>query len=63
MRLHIDEGPFHLGTVARLPHLVIVGNRFHNVPTTGILGPWAIVQPATTYPEQCYIQDRAEDSR
>ena len=63
VRIHIDEGPFHLGTVARLPHLVIVGNRFHNVPTTGILGPWAIVQPATTYPEQCYIQDRAEDSR
>jgi peptide/nickel transport system substrate-binding protein len=60
VRIHIGEGPFHLGTCARLPHLVIVSNRFHNVSREGILGPWAIVQPATTYPEQCFIQEDAE---
>lgn len=59
VRIHIDEGPFHLGTVGRRPQLVLVGNSFHNVPTDGILGPWAIAQPATTYPEQYFIQEAA----
>lgn len=56
VRIHIDEGPFHLGTAARSPSLIIVGNHFHNVPDDGILGPWAIVTPATSYPEQCFIE-------
>ncbi|MFP4055695.1 MAG: ABC transporter substrate-binding protein [Candidatus Brocadiia bacterium] len=60
VRIHIDEGPFCLGTVARLPHLVIVSNRMHNVPRTGILGPWAIAQPATSYPEQVFIREGGE---
>jgi len=59
VRIHIEEGPFHLGTVARLPHLVIVSNRFHNVPRTGILGPWAVSQPAASFPEQCFIREDA----
>jgi len=57
VRIHIEEGPFHLGTAARSPSLVIVANHFHNVPNDGILGPWAIVTPATSYPEQCFIQE------
>jgi peptide/nickel transport system substrate-binding protein len=57
VRIHIEEGPFHLGTAARSPSIVIVANHFHNVPRTGILGPWAIATPATSYPEQYYIQE------
>jgi peptide/nickel transport system substrate-binding protein len=57
IRIHINEGPFVLGTVAREPALVIASNRFHNVAKTGILGPWAIVSPATSFPEQCFIRD------
>jgi peptide/nickel transport system substrate-binding protein len=57
VRIHIEEGPFHLGTAARSPSLVIVADHFHNVPKDGILGPWAIVTPATSYPEQCFIQE------
>lgn len=57
VRIHIEEGPFHLGTVGRSPSLVIVADHFHNVPKTGILGPWAIATPATSYPEQCFIQE------
>jgi len=57
VRIHIEEGPFHLGTAARSPSLVIIANHFHNVPNDGILGPWAIVTPATSYPEQCFIQE------
>ncbi|MFQ5923990.1 MAG: ABC transporter substrate-binding protein [Anaerolineales bacterium] len=56
VRIHIEEGPFHLGTAARSPSLLIVADHFHNVPKDGILGPWAIATPATSYPEQCFIQ-------
>jgi len=55
VRIHIEEGPFHLGTVGRAPALVIVANHVHNVPETGILGPWAIATPGTSFPEQYYI--------
>jgi len=58
VRIHIDEGPFHIGTVGRAPALVIVGNHFHNVPETGILGPWAVVNPASSFPEQYYMDDK-----
>jgi len=56
IKIHIEDGPFHLGTVGRKPFPVIVKNNFHNVPNKGILGPWAIVGPATSFPEQFYIQ-------
>jgi peptide/nickel transport system substrate-binding protein len=57
VKIHIKEGPFHLGTVGQRPELVIVADHFHNVPNTGILGPWAPAQPATSYPEQYYIEE------
>jgi peptide/nickel transport system substrate-binding protein len=57
VRIHIDEGPFTIGTVGRQPIPVLVSNRFHNVPMNGITGPWAIAQPATSYPEQYFIRD------
>lgn len=56
VKIHIREGPFCLGTAAQTPVIVIVKNYFHNVPSTGILGPWAIAQPATSYPEQYFIE-------
>ena len=59
VQIHIDEGPFHLGTVGRAPALVIVAKHFHNVPASGILGPWAIAGPASCFPEQFYIQESA----
>ena len=55
IRIHIKDGPFTIGAVGRDPRLVIVSNHFHNVARDGILGPWAIGQPATQYPEQCWI--------
>ena len=58
VQIHIDEGPFHLGTAGRSPQLVISKNRFHNVPSTGILGPWAISGPATSYPEQYFVKEK-----
>jgi peptide/nickel transport system substrate-binding protein len=55
VRIHINEGPFNLGTAAREPVLVIVKNNMHNVPPTGILGPWAVSGPASSFPEQFYF--------
>lgn len=62
IRVHIDDGPFNLGVVGRPPCPVLVSDRFHNVPTTGVLGAWAVVQPATSYPEQYYIQEVKEEA-
>ena len=59
VRIHIKDGPFTLGTVGRRPELVLVSNRFHNVPETGITGAWAVVQPATSFPEQYFIREEA----
>ena len=61
VRVHIEQGPFHLGTAGRSPSLVVVKDRFYNVPTNGILGPWAIVTPATSYPEQYFISDSKKE--
>lgn len=55
IRLTIQEGPFCLGTAARTPILVIARNNFRNVPPTGILGPWAVSGPASSFPEQFYF--------
>jgi peptide/nickel transport system substrate-binding protein len=57
VRVHIEEGPFHLGTTGQVPQLVIVKRGMRNVPRTGILGPWAVTQPATSFSEQ-YFFDR-----
>jgi peptide/nickel transport system substrate-binding protein len=56
VRLTIDEGPFCLGTAAREPVLVIAKNNFRNVPPTGILGPWAVSGPASSFPEQFFFE-------
>jgi peptide/nickel transport system substrate-binding protein len=58
IRIHIDEGPFSIGTVADCPAPVVVKNNFRNVPTFGILGPWAPGQPGATFPEQYFISQR-----
>jgi len=63
IQIHIDEGPFLLGMISDIPHIVIVGNKLKNVPGTdeiplgGWLGPWVVAQPGSiTYPEQYYLE-------
>ena len=60
VQIHIEQGPFHLGTVGRAPSVVIVAKHFHNVPMNGILGPWAIAAPGSCFPEQFYIQEQTK---
>ncbi len=61
IRIHIDDGPFFLGTVKDYPRIVIVKNNFHNVPDSedlalgGFVNPWIMVYPAITHPAQYWI--------
>ncbi|MEI7632734.1 MAG: ABC transporter substrate-binding protein [bacterium] len=55
IRVHFDEGPFMLGTCGRQPDIVVVKDNFRNVPPTGILGPLAVCQPGSQWPEQFFI--------
>lgn len=60
IEIQLREGPFMLGTSGRQFDPVIVRNNFRNVPETGILGPWAIAQPASKFPEQFFIDIYAD---
>jgi peptide/nickel transport system substrate-binding protein len=57
IRIHIDEGPFMLGAAGDQPMPVVIQNNFCNVPTTGILGPWAPGSPGNTHTEQFWINE------
>ena len=56
IRIHIEEGPFTIGAAGDQPMPVIVKNNVHNVPTYGILGPWAPGSPGNTHPEQYWME-------
>jgi peptide/nickel transport system substrate-binding protein len=55
IRIHIEEGPFVLGSSGDQPVPVIVGNNFHGIPDTVILGPWAPGSPGNLHPEQFWM--------
>ncbi len=62
IQIHIDEGPFYIGTVANLPTIVVFKNNVGNVPskeqlgTGGFTNPWIMVYFAAVYPEQFYFK-------
>ena len=57
IRIHIDEGPMFIGTVANEPLPIIISNDMLNVPSrdelalNGFICPWIIPNPAITNPE------------
>lgn len=61
IQLHIDEGPFIIGTAANYPRPLIAKNNFHNVPTAeqlalgGWVNPTNIPSPALTNPETYFF--------
>lgn len=55
IEIQLREGPFILGTTGRQFSPVIIRRNFRNVPDSGIIGPWAITQPASKNPEQFFI--------
>ncbi len=57
--IQLREGPFMIGTCGRQKSLVVVSKTMRNVPQNGILGPWAICQPGSLFPEQfCFSPER-----
>jgi peptide/nickel transport system substrate-binding protein len=57
VRIHKDDGPFYIGTVANKPQIYIVGKTLMNVPTKeelrlgGFVNPWILPSPALTNTE------------
>ena len=54
IEIQLERGPFMIGTTGRQKTLVVTKNYLRNVPQTGILGPWAICQPGSKFPEQFF---------
>ena len=62
IRVHIEEGPFFIGTVGNNPSIVAFLDKVGNVPTReqlgqgGFTGPWIMSYFAAVYPEQMYYK-------
>ena len=54
IELHLEHGPFMIGTTGRQKHLVVTTNAMRNVPTGGIMAPWATSAPGSLFTEQMY---------
>lgn len=61
-QVHIDHGPFVIGTVANAPTLFSYLDTVGNIPTKeqlgtgGFTGPWIMVYFGAVYPEQMYFK-------
>ena len=62
-QVHIDEGPFVIGTVANTPTFFSYLDYVGNIPTQeqlglgGFTGPWIMVYFGAVYPEQFYYKN------
>ena len=62
IQIHIDNGPFFIGTVGNIPRVIIAKKTLRNVPTRedmpsgGFVNPWSVSYPAITRPEQYYFE-------
>ncbi|NLA57576.1 MAG: ABC transporter substrate-binding protein [Firmicutes bacterium] len=63
IKIHIEEGPFFIGTVADYPRVVIVNEKMRNVPDHddlalgGFVNPWIMVYPAITHPATYFFDN------
>lgn len=62
IRVHIEDGPFFIGTVANAPYIISWLDTVGNVPTKeqlgqgGFIGPWIMSYFGALYPEQFYYK-------
>jgi peptide/nickel transport system substrate-binding protein len=56
IRIHIDHGPFFIGSSGDQQMPVVVRNGFHGIPDLVILGPWAPGSPGNLSPEQFWME-------
>ena len=63
IRIHIEEGPFFIGSISKFPRPFIVSRKMHNVPDGsdlplgGYTDPWIMSYPAITNPAQYWLED------
>ncbi len=63
VRIHMEEGPFFIGTVGNYPRVVVVSNRMRNVPERedlplgGWVNPYIVPYPAITNPAQYWLAE------
>ena len=63
IRIHIEEGPFFIGTVGNHSRAVVVSERMRNVPAKedmpvgGFTDPWIVPFPAISMPAQYWLAD------
>jgi peptide/nickel transport system substrate-binding protein len=63
IRVHIEEGPFFIGTVGNEQVIVAFLDKVGNVPsreqlgTGGFMGPWIMSYMGAIYPEQMYYKE------
>jgi peptide/nickel transport system substrate-binding protein len=63
IKVHIEEGPFFIGTVGNNPSIVAFLDKVGNVPTKeqlgqgGFTGPWIMSYFGAVYPEQMYYKE------
>ncbi len=53
--VHITDGPFVIGATGDQQQPVVCKTYFRNVPSQGVLGPWAPAMPGSAHPEQFWI--------
>ena len=63
IQIHIEEGPFFIGSVALFPRPVVFSNKMRNVPDGpdlplgGYTDPWIMSYPAITNPAQYWFDE------
>ncbi|MFW6410043.1 MAG: ABC transporter substrate-binding protein, partial [Halanaerobiales bacterium] len=63
IRVHIDNGPFFIGTVGNFPRVGVVSNNMQNVPERddlplgGFVNPWIVVYPAIVNPPTFWLNE------
>jgi peptide/nickel transport system substrate-binding protein len=56
IRIHIDHGPFIIGSSGDQQMPVVVRNGFHGIADVVVLGPWAPGSPGNLNPEQFWME-------
>jgi peptide/nickel transport system substrate-binding protein len=69
IKIHVEQGPFFMGTVANFPRIILVKEGLMNVPTTddlkawglgGFVNPWIHPTPAVYDPETWFFSNPDE---
>jgi peptide/nickel transport system substrate-binding protein len=57
VKVHVEEGPFFLGTVNDIPNLVVARPNLRNIADFAFTGSWAQGAPGSTNPPQYFFKE------